>query len=161
MGADTRVLVLLSTGRRVLPLRAGLPHRMAPGASDAPVSEVPMKAVHTLFVVVVVTGLAACSDMPPGPTVPVMPAPGKPFDVFQEENAYCKQYASEEISGSESATKKVAGSAAAGAVLGAVAGTLMGDSRNAAGAGAATGALFGTAAGAGAADQSGRGLQQR
>lgn len=105
--------------------------------------------------------LDACSDMPTGPTVPVMPAPGKPFEVFQEENAYCKQYASTEISGAESSGKKVAVGTATGALVGAVAGTLVGDSRNAAGAGAATGALFGTAAGAGAADQSARGLQQR
>lgn len=105
--------------------------------------------------------LAACAETPTGPTVSVMPAPGKPFDVFQEDDAYCKQYASTQISDAPSSGKQVAAGAAAGAVVGAVAGTLLGDSRNAAGAGAATGALFGTAAGANNADRTSAGLQRR
>lgn len=105
--------------------------------------------------------LVGCSDMPTGPTVAVMPAPGKPFEVFQQDNVYCKQYASQEVSGGPSAGQQVAGGAAAGAVIGAVAGTLLGDNRNAAGAGAATGALFGSAAGASNADRSAYGLQRR
>ncbi len=107
------------------------------------------------------TLLAGCSDVPTGPTVAVMPAPGKPFEVFQQDNVYCKHYASQEISGAPSGGQQVAAGAAAGAVVGAVAGTLLGDSRNAAGAGAATGALFGSAAGAGNADRNAYGLQRR
>ena len=37
--------------------------------------------------------LSACASEPLGPTIPVMPAPGKPFDVFQEDQALCKQNA--------------------------------------------------------------------
>lgn len=114
-----------------------------------------------LFLLGAAAVMVACAETPAGPTVAVMPGPGKPFEVFQEDNAYCKQYASTEISGAPSGVKQVATGAAAGAVVGAVAGTLLGDSRNAAGAGAATGALFGTAAGAGNADQSSAGLQRR
>ncbi len=114
-----------------------------------------------LFVCAATALLAACSDVPTGPTVAVMPAPGKPFEVFQQDNAYCKQYASQEIAGAPSGGQQVATGAAAGAIVGAVAGTLLGDNRNAAGAGAATGALFGSAAGAGNADRSAYGLQRR
>lgn len=114
-----------------------------------------------LLLLSVASVMAACAETPTGPTVAVMPGPGKPFEVFQEDNAYCKQYASTQISGAPSGAKQVATGAVAGAVVGAVAGTLLGDSRNAAGAGAATGALFGTAAGAGNADRSSAGLQRQ
>ena len=117
--------------------------------------------MKSLLMISVAALLVACAETPTGPTVSVMPAPGKPFEVFQEDNAYCKQYASAEISGAPSSGQQVATGAAAGAVVGAVAGTLLGDSRNAAGAGAATGALFGTAAGASNADRSSAGLQRR
>jgi len=105
--------------------------------------------------------VSACADMPTGPTVAVMPAPGKPFEVFQQDDAYCKQYASQQIAGAPGGGEQVATSIAAGAVIGAVAGTLLGDNRNAAGAGAATGALFGTAAGGRSADRSSAALQRR
>jgi uncharacterized protein YcfJ len=111
-------------------------------------------------VVLLCGAVTACSDVPTGPTVAVMPAPGKPFEVFQQDDAYCKQYASQQISGAPGGGQQVAAGAAAGAVIGAVAGTLLGDNRNAAGAGAATGALFGSAAGAGNADRSAAGLQR-
>ncbi|ERE14894.1 hypothetical protein O166_23265, partial [Pseudogulbenkiania ferrooxidans EGD-HP2] len=37
--------------------------------------------------------LAACATLPTGPTVAVMPAPGKPFDVFAQEEQQCRAYA--------------------------------------------------------------------
>lgn len=115
----------------------------------------------TLLVMAAVAVMAACAETPSSPTVMVMPGPGMPFQVFQEDNSYCRQYASTEISGAPSGANQVAGGAAVGAAVGAVAGTLLGDSRNAAGAGAATGALFGTAAGASSADRSSAGLQRQ
>ena len=115
----------------------------------------------TLFLCAAALALGACVDAPTGPTVTVMPGPGKPFEVFQQDDVYCRQYASSQISGAATGGQQVATGAAAGAVIGAVAGTLIGDSRNAAAAGAATGALYGTAVGGANADMSNAGLQRR
>ncbi|MGB9152117.1 MAG: glycine zipper family protein, partial [Alphaproteobacteria bacterium] len=43
--------------------------------------------------------LAACASAPMGPTVNAMPQPGKPFEVFQAEQASCKQYADSQVQG--------------------------------------------------------------
>jgi hypothetical protein len=43
--------------------------------------------------------LSGCASEPVGPTIPVMPAPNKPFDVFQGDQALCKQFASDQIRG--------------------------------------------------------------
>jgi len=34
--------------------------------------------------------LAGCTSVPLGPSVAVMPAPGKPFDLFVQEEAMCQ-----------------------------------------------------------------------
>ena len=43
--------------------------------------------------------LAGCAMQPVGPTVRVMPAPYKPFDVFEREQYECEQYADREVAG--------------------------------------------------------------
>ncbi|MSP03652.1 MAG: glycine zipper family protein [Acetobacteraceae bacterium] len=40
--------------------------------------------------------LSACASQPLGPTARVMPAPGKPFEVFAQDQALCKQFADAE-----------------------------------------------------------------
>ncbi|MGO9377785.1 MAG: hypothetical protein ACLPN1_01610 [Dissulfurispiraceae bacterium] len=35
--------------------------------------------------------------MPTGPSVTVMPSPGKPFEEFQADDAICRQWASQQI----------------------------------------------------------------
>lgn len=40
--------------------------------------------------------LAACAAPPMGPTVGVMPAPNKPFEAFQADQAACQQYAGQQ-----------------------------------------------------------------
>ena len=45
------------------------------------------------FVAVSVLLLAGCVSIPIGPSVRVLPAPGKPFDVFVREDALCRQFA--------------------------------------------------------------------
>jgi len=104
--------------------------------------------------------LAACAQMPSGPTVAVMPAPGKPMQVFEQDDAYCRGYSQHQIAGAQNPNDKVAMTAAGGAVIGAAASALLGG-RSAVGSGATTGLLFGTAAGAGAAQQSAMSLQRR
>lgn len=107
--------------------------------------------------------LAGCAQLPVAPTVAVMPAPGMPFEVFQQDNASCRGYARQAlgVNPSRAANKQVASGAVAGAAVGAAAGALMGGNSNAAGAGAATGLLFGTAAGSGAAGETTYALQRR
>lgn len=111
----------------------------------------------------VATAIAGCAQMPVGPTIAVMPAPGMPFEVFQRDNYVCQQYAQQALGGNPNkvASDQVVGGAVAGAAVGAAAGALLGGNSIAAGAGAATGLLFGTAAGAGAAGETTYGLQRR
>ena len=41
--------------------------------------------------------LWGCATMPTGPTVQVMPAPGKPFEVFMAEDGLCRQWAERQM----------------------------------------------------------------
>ena len=109
-----------------------------------------------------VLAVAGCAQMPTGPSIAVMPAPGMPFEVFQRDDYLCRRYAQASIgvNPNQVANEQVAKGAVAGAAVGAAAGALLGGNSNAAGAGAATGLLFGTAAGAGAASDTTYGLQR-
>jgi hypothetical protein len=107
--------------------------------------------------------LAGCASVPNGPSVAVMPAPGKPFDLFQAEDRECRQYAQQSIgtTASQAAAQSEGKSIAAGTAVGAVAGAALGGNRNSAGAGAAFGALEGAAIGSGEAGYSARETQRR
>src|SRR5208283_1451699 len=84
---------------------------------------------------------------PMGPTVAVMPAPGKPFDVFQGDQAVCKGFASQQVQGgAQQANNSQVGTAVIGTLLGAGLGAAIGGGRGAA-IGAGAGALGGTAVG--------------
>ena len=41
--------------------------------------------------------LAACAETPMGPTVQVMPGPGKSFSSFQNDQAVCRQFAEQAV----------------------------------------------------------------
>lgn len=43
--------------------------------------------------------LSGCAMTPMGPTVQVMPGPGKTFDAFQTDNNSCKFYAADAVKG--------------------------------------------------------------
>jgi hypothetical protein len=119
-----------------------------------------LKRPAALFVLPLLL-LNACASEPLGPTIPVMPAPGKPFDVFQSDQALCKQYASGEVQGgAQSANNRQVGTAVVGTLLGAGLGAAIGGGRGAA-IGAGAGALGGTAVGSGPAQQANYSLQQR
>jgi len=97
--------------------------------------------------------LAGCASAPTGPRVQVLPAPNKPFPVFQQEDASCRQFAQQQSAGAaESANNSQLGSAAIGTVLGAGLGAAIGGGRGAA-IGAGAGALGGTAYGTNAAER--------
>ena len=105
--------------------------------------------------------LSACATEPLGPTVGVMPQPGKPFEVFQSDQAMCKQYASGEVQGgAQQANNQQVATGIVGTVLGAGLGAAIGGGRGAA-IGAGAGALGGTAVGAGPAQNAQYSLQQR
>ena len=108
--------------------------------------------------------LNGCASVPTGPSVMVMPGPGKPFEVFQAEDNACRQWAAQQAgaSPSETTNKTLATGAAIGTVAGAAIGAAA--SRNA-GAGAVVGGglglVTGTAVASGPAYASGRSLQRR
>ncbi len=76
------------------------------------------------------------------------PAPNKPFEVFQADQASCKEYARQEVAGqADSANDRAVGATLLGAALGAGLGAAAGGGRGA-GIGAAAGGTVGTAVGA-------------
>ncbi len=91
--------------------------------------------------------LGGCAVTPMGPTVQVLPAPNKPFEVFLQDQDACKQYAQSQVGGqADAANQRAVGSAVLGTVLGAGLGAAVGGHQGA-GVGAATGAIIGSSAG--------------
>jgi uncharacterized membrane protein len=93
--------------------------------------------------------LGGCVTMPTGPSVMVMPGPGKPFEVFQSEDLACRNWASQQIGQqpAEAANQNLAAGAAIGTVVGAALGAGIGAASGNAGAGAAIGAASGLVGG--------------
>jgi hypothetical protein len=87
--------------------------------------------------------------MPTGPSVAVMPAPNKPFEVFMQEEQLCRGWAAHSIGleGNDAAANTMLRSTVTGAAIGAIAGAMVGGDRNV-GAGAAMGTVVGATAGA-------------
>jgi len=100
--------------------------------------------------------VGACATVPTGPSVMVLPPPGKPFDQFQAEDAMCRQWARQQIglSPQETINQNVATGAVAGTAIGAGVGAAIGSASHqgpeGALIGAAGGLLVGTSAGANA-----------
>jgi len=111
--------------------------------------------------------LSACAAVPTGPNVMVWPAPGKPFEAFQGDEAVCRQYARSQIGvePAEAASQSAVTSGAVGTVAGAAAGALIGAAVGHPGAGAAigggSGLILGSASGVQASGASAATLQSR
>jgi uncharacterized protein YcfJ len=115
----------------------------------------------TVIGVVAVMGVSACAQAPMGPTVAVMPGPNKPFEVFNEDQAICRQFAQQQTAGAQEAqTNQTLIGAGVGTLLGAGLGAAIGGGRGAA-IGAGAGALGGTAVGASQAQETGMSAQRR
>jgi hypothetical protein len=117
-----------------------------------------------LYALFAATVLGGCTTLPSGPSVAVMPAPNKPFEVFEHDDLVCREYASRRI-GVDPATQEqgqIATGAIAGAAMGAVVGGVVsgGDSEDIA-QGAGVGMVAGTAMGADRASQDSYRLQER
>jgi Glycine-zipper domain len=98
--------------------------------------------------------LGACTTLPTGPNVMVLPAAGKPFDQFQVDDMVCRNYAQGQIgmTPGQASTENTVQGAAIGTLLGAAAGAAIGAAAGSpeigTAVGAGTGILMGTAAGA-------------
>jgi outer membrane lipoprotein SlyB len=107
--------------------------------------------------------LGACTVLPTGPSVMVLPGSGYSIENFREDDMYCRQYAHIQIGGKtaeDAGRESAVTSAVVGAAIGAVAGAALGGNRGAA-AGAGVGLLVGSASGAEAARSSTIGTQRQ
>ncbi|MCB1908966.1 MAG: hypothetical protein KDH15_16490 [Rhodocyclaceae bacterium] len=107
--------------------------------------------------------LSACTNIPAGPSVLVLPGTGKSFQQFRSDEQLCRRYASDLLGGKTpdgAAVDAGIRSAAVGAVLGAAVGAAADGGHGAAtgaGVGLAAGGLIGTGTGS----ASGYGTQNR
>ena len=112
------------------------------------------------FYYVMTIALAGCASAPIGPRVAVMPAPGKPYEVFVAEDQMCRYYASQSIGATpnDRAAQSFVGSAVVGTAIGAAAGAMSGGHE---GGGAAAGLVVGSMAGANQSSYAVQDAQQR
>jgi outer membrane lipoprotein SlyB len=111
----------------------------------------------------VMLAASGCVSLPTGPSVMVLPGDGLSFDQFRNDDAICRQYAYAQIGGTtaeKQAERSGVTSAAIGTALGAAAGAAIGGGEGAA-IGAGTGLLGGSLVGAGTAESSMYGTQER
>ena len=97
--------------------------------------------------IAVVLLVGGCAAQPLRPSVAVMPAPNKPFEVFQQDQQACQQYAYQQVGGPEAANaanNQAASGAIWGTLIGAAVGALLTPWN---GHGAAPGAAIGLIAG--------------
>jgi len=96
-----------------------------------------------LFLAVVL--LSACATIPKGPSIMVLPGPGKSFDVFQSDDAACRQWARQQIGTppNDTVNQNLAKGAAIGTLMGAGLGAAIGAASGEPGIGAAIGAAAG------------------
>ncbi len=127
-----------------------------------------MKLKGAFLVLFALMVLGGCATMPTGPMVPVMPGPGKPFEVFMSDDTVCRQWAQQQIGGaspSQTANENLASGATAGALVGGAMGAAIGAATGNPAAGAAIGGgaglLGGTAMGSNAGAASEYQLQRR
>ena len=116
-----------------------------------------------------VLALSACAvPQPQGPSVMALPAQGKSFDAFQQDDATCRGYATQQTGGAsaqQAANNSTVGGAVLGTALGAGLGAALGSVGGAVGAGAAIGGapglIAGSAIGANNAQAAGGNVQAR
>ena len=101
---------------------------------------------------------SGCATLPTGPSVTVLPAPGKSFETFRKEDATCKQWANQQLGASPQQTyeSNVATGAVAGTAIGAGVGAAVGSASGKAGTGALIGAAYGLLVGTSIGSDSGR-----
>ncbi len=116
-----------------------------------------MLNLRQLIILLPITALAACSSLPTGPSVMVLPGSSKSFEQFRLDDSECRRYAYEQVGGvtpNSAATTSGATSAAVGTGLGAATGAAIAGGKGAA-IGAGTGLAAGGLVGANTASRSG------
>jgi hypothetical protein len=115
----------------------------------------------------ILLALGGCATLPSGPSVMVLPAPGKPFEQFMADDAVCRQWAEQRLgmSPQETANQNAVTGAVVGTVIGAGVGAALGAAAGNPAAGAAigggSGLLLGTASGASSGEVYGYEAQRR
>ena len=115
-----------------------------------------MNYIRSFVSFLLVVMLTGCATVPTGPSVMVLPAPGKPFEEFRAEDANCKWWASQQsgLSAQETVNQNTVSGAVVGTVigagLGAAIGAISGNPGMGAAVGAGSGLLGGTISGASA-----------
>ena len=73
-----------------------------------------MKITSKVHLLIPIALLAGCASLPSGPRVAVMPAPGKPFEVFVQDDRQCRAFAEQSIgmNTTDRAAENLVGSAA-------------------------------------------------
>ncbi len=126
-----------------------------------------MKWGRYLLVILVAAALSGCATMPSGPSVMVLPTPGKSFDTFQADDQACRDWAARQSGATQADTvnQNIAGGAVVGTLmgagLGAAIGAASGNAATGAAIGAGVGALGGTAVGSEAGYAAGADAQRR
>jgi len=108
--------------------------------------------------------LGACTVLPTGPSVMVLPGTGQSVERFREDDAYCREFAYMQIGGKsaqQASQESAVTSAAVGTAVGALAGAAIGGNAQGAAVGAGTGLLLGSAVGSSNAYASGVGTQRQ
>ncbi len=119
------------------------------------------KSATIIFGIAILGLLAGCAMQPVGPTVRVFPAPYKPFEVFQQDQYECGQYAGSQVAGmADRANNRALGTAVIGTALGLALGAATGDGHAATFGGVAGAAVGGTIA-ADQSERAGFSLQRR
>jgi hypothetical protein len=126
-----------------------------------------LMSMRRLLLFPTLLALGGCATLPMGPSVRVMPGPGKTFEQFRADDVVCRQWASQQIGmrPQETLNQNVATGAITGTAIGAGVGALLGAAAGNPGVGAAIGAgsglLVGTASGANAGNAYGWEAQRR
>src|SRR5256885_17250361 len=77
-----------------------------------------MRSVKTVIISSAAVLLAGCAMQPTGPSIRVLPAPYKPFEVYQRDVGECEQYAGDRTrGGAEAANGRAVGAAVIGTRL--------------------------------------------
>ncbi len=123
-----------------------------------------MRTQRFVFVLPVVAVLTACTSIPTGPNVMVLPGTGQSIERFRADEAWCKEDAFRQIGGrsAEQAQRDSAmTSAAVATAVGALAGAAIGGDSRGAAVGAGVGLVAGSASGNDAARRGEIGTQRQ
>lgn len=108
--------------------------------------------------------LGACTVLPTGPSVMVLPGTGQSLESFRADDVYCREFAYIQNGGKtaeQAARQSAVTSAAVGTAVGAAAGAAIGGNAQGAAVGAGAGLLMGSAVGTDTARTSGYGTQRQ